>query len=313
MDNSSAVTPFNPFEHPEFGTVRGLMIEGEPWFVASDVARAVGYKKPANAIAQHCKNPKSLESFGALIRGGGVPETGTQPNVISRADVFRFLARSHKPLAERFSDWLFEEVLPILFETGKYEIGESTALAPINVVVEGYQPEPDPDPADNFFAELLPQLEAAVNMCEVVRVPEEEVGHRAMKLLKERYGFDLAASLGSDLQLLGPYDKPANYVDTKAAASMFNATQLGILAQEGKITEITARPEEVNNALYKAELMAKKDYINSKGEKAWRWRLHGEGHSFGKELQLDRCHGDGARMISIKWQADVLDRIKKYL
>ena len=57
------------FENPDFGFVRTLEIDGRPYFVANDVAKALGYAKPANAVAAHCKG---------ILKTGIPSERGTQ-------------------------------------------------------------------------------------------------------------------------------------------------------------------------------------------------------------------------------------------
>jgi prophage antirepressor-like protein len=90
-------------------TVRTIIKDGEPWFVAKDVAEALGYSKPENAIARHCKKksttPKQGGGFMALI-----PES----------DVYRLIIKSKLPAAERFEEWVMEEVLPTIRKHGAY-------------------------------------------------------------------------------------------------------------------------------------------------------------------------------------------------
>lgn len=107
------------FESNEFGTVRTDMDEsGKVLFCASDVATALGYAKPRNAIAAHCK--------GALKRGilttGGMQEM----TFIPESDVYRLAFSSKLPNAERFTDWVTETVLPSIRQTGGYIAGQES-------------------------------------------------------------------------------------------------------------------------------------------------------------------------------------------
>lgn len=78
---------------------------GEPWFVASDVAKALGYERPNDAVNTHCKKVNKF-SYGESPRGA-------QPyNIIPESDVYRLIMRSNLPNAERFQDWVVEEVPP---------------------------------------------------------------------------------------------------------------------------------------------------------------------------------------------------------
>lgn len=65
------------FEKAEFGSVRVVTYNNEPWFVASDVAKALGYERPNDAVNAHCKS--SINSATAIRRRGLCPTTSS-PN-----------------------------------------------------------------------------------------------------------------------------------------------------------------------------------------------------------------------------------------
>ncbi len=100
------------FEDTEFGQIRTVTIEDKIYFVASDVARALGYAKPQNAISAHCK--------GALK--WGIPTNGgnQEMNIIPEGDIYRLIVKSELPSAEKFESWVFEEVLPTIRKQGAY-------------------------------------------------------------------------------------------------------------------------------------------------------------------------------------------------
>lgn len=107
------MTEITIFTSSEFGDVRTLETEdGKVLFCGADVAKALGYAKPSNAIQAHCK--------GALKRGiptnGGVQEM----TFIPESDVYRLAFSSKLPTAERFTDWVTEEVLPTIRKHGAY-------------------------------------------------------------------------------------------------------------------------------------------------------------------------------------------------
>lgn len=99
--------------------VRTANIDGEIWFVGFDVATALGYAKPRNAISAHCKERGTLKQ--------GVPTTSgiQEMTLINEPNVYRLIIKSKLPSAERFEEWLFEEVLPRLRKTGIYTIDRS--------------------------------------------------------------------------------------------------------------------------------------------------------------------------------------------
>ena len=104
------------FNNPDFGEVRTLEENGKVLFCGSDVAKALGYAKPQNAIAIHCK--------GALKRG--IPTSGgiQEMSFIPESDLYRLVFSSKLPNAERFTDWVTEEVLPSIRKNGGYIAGQ---------------------------------------------------------------------------------------------------------------------------------------------------------------------------------------------
>lgn len=86
------------FENSEFGSVRTITIDNEPWFVAVDVAMALGYNNPRDAISRHC-------------RGVAKHDTPTSSGIqsisyINEGDMYRLIMRSKLPSAEKFEDWV---------------------------------------------------------------------------------------------------------------------------------------------------------------------------------------------------------------
>lgn len=101
--------------------VRVIDRDGDPWFVAKDVAGILGYSKPRNAVSAHCK--------GALK--WGVPTQGGDQEIIiiPERDVYRLIMRSRLPAAERFEEWVVGEVLPSIRRTGSYDFGEGSLVS----------------------------------------------------------------------------------------------------------------------------------------------------------------------------------------
>lgn len=96
--------------------VRVVIIDGEPWFSAKDVAHRLGYANPQKAVRDHCKAARPV----------GVNDSftlGPSANIIPERDVYRLVMRSKMPEAERFEDWVVGEVLPSIRKSGSYESG----------------------------------------------------------------------------------------------------------------------------------------------------------------------------------------------
>ena len=104
------------FNNEEFGQVRTVEIEGKIYFVASDVARALGYEKPANAVAMHCRY-----TLKQGIPHPQNPDKQIEVNVIPEGDMYRLITHSKLESAERFESWVFDDVLPSIRQNGYYE------------------------------------------------------------------------------------------------------------------------------------------------------------------------------------------------
>ena len=102
------------FENKEFGKVRTVEENGKVMFVASDVAKALGYSRPADAITAHCKGSAKHR----LPTNGGMQDL----KIIPEGDVYRLITHSKLPAAEKFESWVFDEVLPAIRKTGTYSI-----------------------------------------------------------------------------------------------------------------------------------------------------------------------------------------------
>jgi prophage antirepressor-like protein len=113
---TNAITPFI-FEKVEIRNVIGD--DGKPWFVAVDIADALGYENTRKAVQDHCKNAQPI---GSVTNRSASLKLHPQTLLISRNDVTRLVARSNLPSAERFQDWLFDEVIPAILDTGHYGV-----------------------------------------------------------------------------------------------------------------------------------------------------------------------------------------------
>ena len=110
------------FFNKKFGTVRTVTIDGVIYFVASDIARALGYKNPQKAIRDHCKRVN--ESF--------IPSNGGEQKakVITKSDIYRLIVRSKLESADEFESWIFDEIMPTIEKTGAYiEEGREQEMA----------------------------------------------------------------------------------------------------------------------------------------------------------------------------------------
>lgn len=109
-------TALQIFTNEEFGDIRVVMRDGEPWFVGKDVASALGYVKPADAIREHV--PDKFKGVCEMETPGGKQKV----IVINEAGMYKLVMRSKLESAEKFSDWVCEDVLTSIRKTGSYSV-----------------------------------------------------------------------------------------------------------------------------------------------------------------------------------------------
>lgn len=106
------------FQNKEFGEVRSLVINNEPWFVGKDVAEALGYKDVNHAILDHVDEEDKVNS---KTQGQNAPELGQRGSwLINESGLYSLILSSKLPNAKKFKRWVTSEVLPTLRKTGSY-------------------------------------------------------------------------------------------------------------------------------------------------------------------------------------------------
>lgn len=99
------------FNSDEFGEIRTVEIDGKPYFVGTDVAKALGYKDTVNALKQHCRGVVKHHLTDSLGRN-------QEASFITEGDLYRLIMKSKLPSAEKFESWVMDEVLPTIRKTG---------------------------------------------------------------------------------------------------------------------------------------------------------------------------------------------------
>ena len=107
------------FENPQFGEVRTLEEGERVLFCGSDIARALGYKRPNDAITTQRK--------GTVKRRTPTTSGEQEMNFIPEEEIYRLPARSELPGAAAFESWIFDEVLPSIRRNGLYATEKTTA------------------------------------------------------------------------------------------------------------------------------------------------------------------------------------------
>lgn len=125
------VTVFKNPVHPEFGNLRTIEIDGEPWFVGKDVAAALGYTKERNALDKH------VDKDDALKRGVTDSMGRTQQmTIINESGLYSLILSSKLPSAKEFKHWVTSEVLPSIRKNGAY-IRNQENMTPAEIVARG--------------------------------------------------------------------------------------------------------------------------------------------------------------------------------
>jgi len=182
-----------PFQFDNVQVRTAVDGEGEPWFVAKDVADALGYNQTSDALA-HAKAPANLPELNQI--NGLAPAT----KWVREPDVYRMVMRSNLPDAARFQDWVCEEVLPQIRKTGAYAAPQTTgdALVAMAMAYREHERrimalEVEQDQAKQAIAELLGGDDyatakgyARTNALPADRNTLNRVGRRAAAMCRDR-------------------------------------------------------------------------------------------------------------------------------
>lgn len=175
------------FDNDEFGEIRGIEIEGKPYVVANDVLKALGYAEGSwsTTLKRKCKgvtNCKGLEYRGNLL------------NLIPEGDIYRLIFSSKLPSAQKFEEWVMDEVLPQIRQTGGYipvnqEDDDETILAKALVIAQKTLEKKDKlikemQPKVNWFENFL-NSEGTYNSTQVAKLFKLSSAQKLNKLLNE--------------------------------------------------------------------------------------------------------------------------------
>ena len=227
------------FKNPEFGSIRTFEQDGKVLFCGLDIAVALGYSNPRDALRRHCKGVVKRDT---LTEGG--PQ---QLSFIPEGDVYRLIVHSKLPSAERFERWVFDEVLPSIRKHGAYitreklwevatspeammklcsdllaEREENAALREENAMLEGKA----------AFYDLFIDLKHSTNLRTTAKelvVPERRF---VRFLLEQRFVY--RAPSGNVL----PYAKPANdglFITVKDYCNHGHTGSYTLVTPQGKL------------------------------------------------------------------------------
>ena len=171
------------FENEKFGKIRTIIIDGEPWFVGKDVATALGYSNTNDALKRHVKPKNKQQGDGvAFLDPIGRLQN---PLVINKSGVISLLLSSKLKEAEEFQDWILDDVIPSIAQTGYYIAGV------------------DKDLVD-------PQLNALCEVVHALMIQDVEQKRQAARLAEldnqvSQFKDDLTQKLGEIKSLIGTH------------------------------------------------------------------------------------------------------------
>lgn len=194
------------FRKDEFGAVRAVTLEGEPWFVAADVCRALGLGNSSMAVSKLDEDEKGISLIDTL---GGEQKLG----IVSESGLYALVLSSRKPEAKAFKRWITHEVIPSIRKTGGYIAGQETMdddqllanalmvaqrkIAERNKQLEAANAKIQADAPKVLFAETVQKAEGDILVRQLAKLMVQrgyDTGEKRLYDLLRRDGFVIKAN-----------------------------------------------------------------------------------------------------------------------
>ena len=194
------------FRKDEFGAVRAVTLEGEPWFVAADVCRALGLGNSSMAVSKLDEDEKGISSIDTL---GGEQKLG----IVNEPGLYALVLSSRKPEAKAFKRWITHEVIPSIRKTGGYIAGQETMdddqllanalmvaqrkIAERNKQLEAANEKIKADAPKVLFAETVQKAEGDILVRQLARLMNQrgyDIGERRLYEILRRDGWVIKAN-----------------------------------------------------------------------------------------------------------------------
>lgn len=195
------------FRKDEFGAVRAVTLEGEPWFVAADVCRALGIGNSSDAVKRLDDDEHALVSIEGLSRGND------KANIVNEPGLYGLVLASRKPEAKAFKRWITHEVIPSIRKTGGYIAGQETMdddqllanallvaqrkIAERNKQLEAANAKIQADAPKVLFAETVQKAEGDILVRQLAKLMVQrgyDTGEKRLYDLLRRDGFVIKAN-----------------------------------------------------------------------------------------------------------------------
>ena len=156
------------FNNPEFGSVRTMTIENEPWFVGKDVAEILGYSNASKAVSAHVDQEDKLLIMLDIAdsQNGKVPIGQSKTAVINESGLYSLILSSKMPKAKQYKRWVTSEILPAIRKHGVYAVDEVLA---------------NPDTLISALTELKKERARSKELTNTIAVKDQQIAEMQSK------------------------------------------------------------------------------------------------------------------------------------
>lgn len=248
------------FNNKEFGEIRTVTIDNEPWFVGKDVAQALGYSNSSKAMADHVDKEDKLnnESLSSLGQRGGW--------LINESGLYSLILSSKLPGAKRFKRWVTAEVLPSIRKTGGYQMKvpegkELLALAVLEAqkTIEEQEAQIERMKPKEIFADAVATSHTSILVGELAKILRQNgvnVGQNRLFAVLREEGY-LVKRKGTDYNMptqksmdLGLFEiKEGSYTDANGCNKITKTTKVTGKGQQYFINRFLAKRNNAQMSL----------------------------------------------------------------
>ena len=221
------------FNNPQFGEIRTITIDGEPWTVGKDVATALGYSNPRKAMVDHVDEEDKMQGDGVTIRDSIGREQ--HPTIINESGLYSLVLSSKLPGAKKFRRWVTSEVLPSIRRTGGYNIPKDypsalRALADSEERRMALEAENEAMKPKSLFADSVASSDSTILVGEMAKILKQngiKIGQNRLFEWLRKNGYLVSGSYRSD------YNTPTQ---RSMELGLFEVKETSILHKDGTVT-----------------------------------------------------------------------------
>ena len=159
--NTTVITIFN---NEEFGNMRTLTINGEPWFVGKDIAECLGYSRSTKAVSDHVDE----EDIDGIPIQDSIGRMQNTP-IINESGVYSLILSSKLESAKKFKKWVTSEVLPSLRKTGTYTVMAAQPTTTSSIVVQPTSDIELPKATNTWYLKNRKRIRELCNLMDIER------------------------------------------------------------------------------------------------------------------------------------------------